>query len=325
MIHSLIRDSAQRQNLFAVMRWVDANNPDKPLLGRSQRTHEDAVRLAHQPDMAFAATEISAIEIHPVMGVPVIRHFSNGLFGPNGPLPLHLTEQVWDKLHNHADRRLRDFADIFHHRMQCLLYRAWADVQPVIALDRDDNQLFAARVAAIAGYAGEELEGRDALPDYFKIRHAGQFCRNVRSTHELQVLLRQLLNIPVKLTENCFQFLHLDAEQYTALGKSNSNLGQSMVLGKRVPDVQFGFSILLGPMLQSEYDQLDPESISLQRINSLVRNWIGLHYNWRIQLEVLTTTARKFKLGQGVRLGFDSWLLPKTDCKAALSGITYAN
>ncbi|WP_348945246.1 type VI secretion system baseplate subunit TssG [Chitinibacter sp. FCG-7] len=322
---SFIRDFAQRQNLFAVMRWVDANNPDKPLLGRSQRANEDAVRLAHQPDLAFAATEISAIETHPVINVLVIRHFSNGLFGPNGPLPLHLTEQVWDKLHNHADMRLRDFADIFHHRMQCLLYRAWADVQPVIALDRDDSQLFVARVGAIAGYAGTELVDRDALPDHFKIRHAGQFSRPVRSTHELQVLLRQLLNIPVKLSENCFQFLHLDTEQCTALGKHNNNLGQSMVLGKRVPDVQFGFSILLGPMTQSEYDQFDSGSISLQRVNSLIRNWIGLHYNWRIQLEVLTPTARKLKLGQGVRLGFDSWLLPQKKNQPVLSGITYAN
>ena len=273
--------------------------------------------------MAFAATEISSIEEHPIVDVPVIRHFSNGLFGPNGPLPLHLTEQAWDKLHNHADMRLRDFADIFHHRMQCLLYRAWAEVQPVVALDRLSDESFTRRIAALGGYSGSELAERDALSDHFKVHHAGQFSRPVRSAHELQVLLEHLLKTQVKLTENVFQFLQLEDEACTKLGRANSRLGESMVLGKRVPDVQFGFAVSLGPLEQDEYDCFDPASAQLQQLNAMIRNWLGIHYNWTVALKVQTLSARKLKLGCGVRLGFDSWLLPQTGQQPVLNGVKY--
>ncbi|WP_051304937.1 type VI secretion system baseplate subunit TssG [Chitinilyticum litopenaei] len=320
-----MRERAHRQSLFAVLRWVDAKNQDKPLLGRSLRAREDAVRLAHQPDMAFAATEISSIDEHPHAGVPVIRHFAQGLFGPNGPLPLHLTEQAWDKLHNHADTRLRDFADIFHHRMQCLFYRAWAEVQPVVALDRSGDEPFTRRIAALGGYAGPELAGRDALSDHFKVRHAGQFSRPVRSAHELRVLLVQLLGVPVMVAENVRQWLPLDADSCTALGRANSELGQGMVLGKRVPDVQFGFAVQLGPLTQDEYDRFDPASPRLQQLHALIRNWLGTHYNWTVQLQVSTPTARRLELGRGVRLGFDSWLLPRSGQHPVLDGVKYCS
>ena len=39
-----------------------------------------------------------------------------GLLGPNGPLPLHLTEYVRERLRHHADPTFARFLDLFHHR-----------------------------------------------------------------------------------------------------------------------------------------------------------------------------------------------------------------
>ena len=39
-----------------------------------------------------------------------------GLLGPNGPLPLHLTEYARDRLRNSDDPTMARFLDLFHHR-----------------------------------------------------------------------------------------------------------------------------------------------------------------------------------------------------------------
>ncbi len=76
---------------------------------------------------------------------------SFGLFGPNGPLPVHLTEYARERIYHHQDTSLRAFADLFHHRLALLFYRAWADAQPTVSLDRADNRRFEDYLSSLIG------------------------------------------------------------------------------------------------------------------------------------------------------------------------------
>ena len=66
-----------------------------------------------------------------------------GLLGPNGPLPLHLTEYARERLRHAGDPTLSRFLDLFHHRFLALFYRAWAQAQPHVNRDRPDDDRFA--------------------------------------------------------------------------------------------------------------------------------------------------------------------------------------
>ena len=63
-----------------------------------------------------------------------------GLLGPNGPLPLHLTEYARERLRHAGDPTLSRFLDIFHHRFLALFYRAWAQAQPHVNRDRPERR-----------------------------------------------------------------------------------------------------------------------------------------------------------------------------------------
>ena len=74
-----------------------------------------------------------------------------GLLGPNGPLPLHITEYARERLRNAGDPTLSRFLDLFHHRFLALFYRAWAQAQPHVNRDRPDDDRFAVYVGAFIG------------------------------------------------------------------------------------------------------------------------------------------------------------------------------
>ena len=85
-----------------------------------------------------------------------------GLLGPNGPLPLHLTDYARERVLHHGDPTLARFFDVFHHRMLALFYRAWAQAQPTASLDRPYDDRFADFVGSLIGIGSPLLRRRDA-------------------------------------------------------------------------------------------------------------------------------------------------------------------
>ncbi|MEL7451489.1 MAG: type VI secretion system baseplate subunit TssG, partial [Pseudomonadota bacterium] len=99
-----------RFGLLATLRRIDAIHPEAPGLGRSRRPAEDPVRLGQPPSMNFSVSEIESLEFNPESGRALLNSRFLGLFGPNGPLPLHITEYARDRLHNSRDATFVAFA-----------------------------------------------------------------------------------------------------------------------------------------------------------------------------------------------------------------------
>ncbi len=120
-----------------------------------------------------------------------------GLLGPNGPLPMHITEYVRHRLRHAGDPTLSRFLDLFHHRFLALFYRAWAQAQPHVNRDRPGQDRFRVYVGAFVGVAPPPLRDRDAVPDLAKLFHAGTLVRQVRNAEGLAAIIRQFFRVPV--------------------------------------------------------------------------------------------------------------------------------
>ena len=160
----------------------------------ASRPAQDAVRLAQEPSVEFAPATLAGWEPASRTAPParLLVHFF-GLFGPDGALPLHLTEYARDRRRNHRDPTFQRFADIFHHRALSLFYRAWANSRPTVSFDRPEEDRFALYVGALIGLGMDSLRDRDAMPDLTKLHFAGHLACQTRHAEGLGVHPRRLL------------------------------------------------------------------------------------------------------------------------------------
>jgi type VI secretion system protein ImpH len=300
-----------RFHMYAAMRHLEAYRPDKPRIGRSQRYKDDTVRLGQEPSMAFAASTLASFtraernDDEP--GRDHLANFFFGVFGANGPLPLHLTEYARQREQNFHDATFRAFADIFHHRMTQLFYRAWADAQPTAQADRPGDDRFALYTGAVMGIALDGLRGRDALQDTARFHWAGLFAMPTRPAEGLERILSGHLQMPVRIETCVGHWIELPEPMQSRLGRMDCRIGTA-TLGERVFDVAGKFRIVFGPVGRKDFERLLPGSRTLDRIVAIVRSWVGDTMWWDIQAVVRRDEVPQTRLNATSGLGYTTWV-----------------
>jgi type VI secretion system protein ImpH len=300
-------------DFFAAMRRLEAAYRDHPRLGRSQRPAQDALRLAQEPSVIFAPSALAGWEAGEGGRPPrLLVHFF-GLFGPDGPLPLHLTEYARDRRRNHRDPTLQRFADLFHHRALSLFWRAWAESRPTVSFDRPEEDQFARYVGSLIGLGMESFRNRDAMPDLTKLHFAGHLACQTRHAEGLGDILSEFFTMPVRVA--CFigGWLSLPVADRTRLGggAASAALGGakgSILVGARVWSRQHKFRLVFGPLSMADYMRLLPGGLSFRRLIPIVRNYAGDTLEWDVNIILKREEVPKLELGKAGQLGWTSWI-----------------
>ena len=294
-------------HLFHAIRVIEAAHPEAPRIGMSSRPSQDPVRLGQEPAMSFPVATIASYK-PAAKGRPsrlINRMF--GLFGPQGPLPLHLTEYARDRTRNSRDTTFTAFADMLTHRFASLFYRAWAAGQPAVSFDNPAGDQFGEQVDALAGQAGPALVARDAMPDLAKRFFAGHLAAGAKSAGRLQAVLSVFLGAPVRVQEFVGSWLHLEPDDCWHLG-AGPTLGRGTVLGRSVWSRADKFRIFVGPLTYQRYVELLPGGARLAALDATIRNLVGDRLDWDINLILRSDEAPRLALDGSVRLGHTSWI-----------------
>lgn len=297
-------------DFFAVLREVEAMSPQHPRLGKALRPGAEPLRLGQDPEMDFAPAPIMSFNAsadRPRLGV---RFF--GLFGPMGPLPLHLTEYARDRLRNHADATFARFADVFHHRALLLFYRAWAQAQPSVQADRPGDDQFAKWVSALFGQAPAPLRGADSVPDQAKRFAAGHLARATRNPESISKVLRQYFQVPIRVESYVGHWMALRPGDRTRLGSPGARrtaaLGVNAVAGGKVWDRQYKLRLHIGPLTLAQYQQFLPGQRSLVELRDWMRQLVGFELLWDVRLVLQGTEVPPLGLKRQGQLGLTTWL-----------------
>ncbi|MBE0436826.1 MAG: type VI secretion system baseplate subunit TssG [Methylomicrobium sp.] len=310
VLEASLAKAPYKYGFFQVMRLFECLHQEKPRLGHSTRPKDDPIRLGQDVSLDFETSTLSSFEPRTNDFPPRLNGRFFGLFGTNGALPLHLTEYVRERIHNHRDHTIKRFADIFHHRMLCLFYRAWADTEPVVSFDRPESDSYGAYVGSLAGIGTEAFHERDAMPDLAKLYYIGHLSSGVKHSEGLRAMLADFFRLPVTLKEFVGEWLDIQNSDLTRLGDTprTGELGLSVILGARVWSCQHKFRIVLGPLSLAEYSSLLPGGNRLEQLLAIVRNYIGDELSWDVNLVLKNDEIPQSRLGSFSALGWTSWL-----------------
>lgn len=302
-----IRIEPWHWDYFQALRCLDAFNPQQPRLGSATRPADESIRLGQDPALTFAPSSLSALVPGKEGRPPRLEVRFFGLLGPNGPLPLHLSEQAYSRQLNAGDATMARFADVIHHRFLSLFYRAWAQAQPAVSLDRPREDRFGTYVASLAGLGLETLRERDALPDHAKLSHAGLLSRQVRNAEGLENLLADHFETTVTVEPFVGHWMTLRERDCSRLGRG-ARLARDAIAGGRVWDRQHKFRLHIGPLSLVQYESLLPGSAGYEVLRAALRNYVGLELDWDARLLLRADQLPPVRLGAGQRLGYTSWL-----------------
>jgi type VI secretion system protein ImpH len=303
-----IKEKPYLYSLFDVLRYVEAVNPDKPRLGESVKVTDDPILIRQQPSMAFAPATISKF-VPGYKNQDQLYNLPYGVFGPNGPLPLHLTEYAYERELQEGDETFSRFADVFHHRMISLLFRAWANTQPSIGLDRPETNKFDQFVGAIAGtYVDDDRLGDRAI--HPKLYRAGLFSQQTRSADGLETLLCDHFQLPFHVSQYSGGWLTLRNSDRFRIGSHGfaNMLGENSCLGSGVYDCQHKFTITTGELSFEQFEKLLPSTESYKTLYDLITDYIGISFEWDLVLKLKASETPAWTLGQKGHLGWTNWL-----------------
>jgi len=302
-----------RFDFFRAVRLLEALHPASPRLGESISPAQDLIRLLQQPSLAFARSTLDKFQPGDAAHPHKLSVNFLGLFGPNAPLPLHITEYARERQMNAHDSTMTAFLNVFHHRILSLFFRAWARNQKSADLDRPEQARFAAYIGSLFGIGMPALRERDAVPDWAKLFYSGRLVAQTRNAEGLEAILRDFLAMPLRILTFFGHWLRLPEHSTCLLGDSpeTGTLGSSAVIGSRVWDSQLKFRIRIGPVSLADLQRLLPGQASFRKLKAWVLNYDGQEHLWDVQIILRKEEVPAICLGQAGALGWTSWLRSK--------------
>lgn len=300
--------SPHRFDFYHTLRTLECLYGEQPRWGTALRPADEPVRLGQAPDLSFSPVPIAGFDAGTDRIRPRLLVYFAGLLGPNGPLPLHLTDYARQRLRHLGDPTLARFLDIFNHRFLAFLYRAWAQAQPHVNRDRPESDRFAVYVGSFEGMAPAAMQRRDEVPDASKLFHSGTLARHVRHADGLLAIVRQYFGVRAEIEEFVGHWLPLGAGERTFLGRAGAVLGVEAVAGSRVWDRQHKFRLRLGPLTWAQYESFLPGHAPLARLVDWIRFYLSFELAWDVRLVLARRDVPVLRLGAGARLGWTAWL-----------------
>jgi type VI secretion system protein ImpH len=337
-------------NFFQAVRLLEQLDGQRRPLGRGGPPGSEVVRLRAHLSLAFPPSMIYELERPtPVLPVPALTVSFLGLTGPSGVLPRHYTELLLrlERDGKGAEKRaLREWFDLFNHRLLSLFYRAWEKYRFWVPYERGaytqrDLDPFTQCLFSLVGLGEPRLRNRlrvscwvpsadgpqekvlGRIDDLGLLRFGGFLAHRPRNAVSLEAMLRTYLKLPVKIQQFQGQWLQLGAGNLSSLKKGgvNATMGRDVVVGDRVWDVQGKIRVRLGPLQYSRFQEFLPDRTAVEQrkaiflLAHMVRLYAGAEVDVDVQLVLKKEEVPGCQLGQrtglGSRLGWNTWAKAK--------------
>ncbi len=274
----------------------------------------DAVWFQGKTSLSFPPGDIDGVDLPEGKRPARMRVNLMSLTGALGPLPQAYTELVLQRIRA-KDTTLRDFLDIFNNRLISLAYRVRKKFRPGFEFAPPDESGFSQYLFSLMGVGTPGLKKRMEIKDRALLFYAGILALQPRSMVGLIVMLEDYFGTKVKGESFCDQWLYLEEDQLTQIGKFGQNqiLGDSALLGRKVWDQQSKFKLMFGPLTFKQYSEFLPLGRSFNSLCELIRFYTRDELDFDLTLKLKKAEVPALRIGTqlGSRLGWTSFIKTK--------------
>jgi type VI secretion system protein ImpH len=315
-VEELLRSEPYRFEFFQAIRLLERMAPDRKPLGRFTNPADEVARLGSFPSLSFPASEIQSLD-WPEGEAPSLAVNFMGVTGPQGPLPHFYTTLILARLRS-GDRTLRDFLDLFHHRMLSFFYQAWEKYRFAVSYERGERDRFSHHLLDLIGLGTLGLQERLAVPDDAFLFFAGILGQRPHSAHALELLLNDYFEVPCEVIQLVGGWFRLDETTECCIGERSTpseQLGLGAVVGDEVWNQQARARIRIGPLELENYLDFLPNGSAYQPLRSLLRFWTNEEIDFEVQLVLEREEVPRCQLGGegdgAPQLGWVTWMKSK--------------
>jgi type VI secretion system protein ImpH len=299
---------------FQAIKILELLDPDRAAPGEHADPDREVVRLHSRVTLEYSASELQQFLPPDQPGHPphlVVNLM--GLAGVNGPLPDPDTERVLDSAWR-KDTAIRDFLDMFNHRLLSLLVLIRKAHHPSLTSVTPDRGRMAHYLFSLFGMAPDEVRGRLRIPDRSLLFYSGILARHPRSASGLERMFTDYFQVPTRVRQLVGVWRSLEPGQWSRIGimGQNQSLGRDAILGTRVWDQQGRFELNIGPMNLSKFTDFLPCGSAYPALCELTRFYAGQNFEFDIKLTIRAEEVPRSRVGGNCRLGWTSWLVTRT-------------
>lgn len=255
-----------------------------------------------------------------------------GLYGVSTPLPLHYatgilrsveqsgpaaTETAEPESQQSAARGpgptpMRDFLDIFHHRLVSLFYRSWLKYRYDRSFGMPDRDVITDYLLWLIGYSRDYTEATVGVPPIRLLRYAGILTQRPRSAVLLEGMLQDYWeDLAVEVQQCGGRWVPISPADRNRTGVANSTLGRDLTVGEQVYDLSGVFNVTIGPMNWTAYLSFLPDKNRFAETRALVKHYCADPLAFTFELRLHTGEIPETGLssdGEAGRLGLTSWV-----------------
>lgn len=323
--HSLTEQLRREPHRFALLqavRLAEQAMPTAVPVGTGFDPRREAIRLRGSLSQSFPASDIVSWTEGRAGEPPSLLSAFLSLGGAFGPLPPPLSELGLER-QRRGDTGIRDFLDVFNHRLMSLFIRAKRIHRPPLQPGRPEDTDFARLLWALLGLSTPGLRHsqcrhrRQRLggQDQTLLACVGLLNQRPVSAHAIERTLSHALSVPVAVIPFIGHWLPLDQHQTTVLGPfgRNTALGSQTVIGSKVWDQSAGIRVELGPMTLAQMRRLLPGAPDHGALSTVLDYALGDSVAVDVKLTLPPKQVPVSRLwvktpARLPRLGWTSWL-----------------
>ncbi|MCA8950159.1 MAG: type VI secretion system baseplate subunit TssG [Planctomycetes bacterium] len=311
-------------DLFEAIRRIHREAGAAPLVGTGSDPGREPLRFASNVSFAFPASDLQSIgagaDGRPRAVVNVL-----GIASPTskGSLPPWYARLLLEAERD-GNAAMRDFLDLFNHRLMSLYFRAWLKhnlpvryeldrppARPGATFELQRTGAIQGILLALVGLGSNGLVERLGIDPRTLLHHPAAMLRRPASAVGLECVLEAHFGIPFAVESFVARLLPLEPDARTRLDGSK-RLGIDTVVGDGVMSAQSRFRLHVGPLDYQAFASFLPGGAPIAELRQLVSALVGDEFDYDLRLELAEAEVPGLRLwsddARAQQLGWSTWL-----------------